>query len=60
MERIWWRIRLAVLMTWYGCTVEGRWKLKATWRWTMDECWLDYYPFYSPIQALREDWSYGE
>jgi hypothetical protein len=62
MKVFWWRLRLTVLMTWFGYTPKGRWNLVETWQWTGDgDSWMMMYDWgHSPMEALREDWSYGD
>lgn len=60
MKILWWRIRLFALMNWFGYTPTHRFNVIATWKWTGEECWIDFYDEeYDPLEALKEDWSYA-
>lgn len=59
MRKLLWRFHLFILMTWFGYVPIRRHNFLQTWNWTADTVWLDYFEDeYSPMQTLREDWSY--
>lgn len=60
MKKLWWRVRLFVLLNWFRYTPKRWWNFIETWKWTKDP-WLDMYEWgLSPMEAIREDWSYGD
>jgi hypothetical protein len=53
----WWRLRLAALLVRYGYVPRFDWLY--AYQWTGDDCWTVYYEDgESPMDAVREDWSY--
>ncbi len=61
MKKLWWRIRLFVLLTWYRYTWKRWYNFVQTWKFTGSDCWIDYFnDGYNPIEALKEDWSYAD
>ena len=57
MKKLWWKIRLLALLTKDGYVVRKRWRVIENWKWVNDECWMQYFPDYTPRQALDEDYS---
>jgi hypothetical protein len=63
--RLWWRFRLAFWMTRWRYTPTTWWNVVETWKWTGEECWAGMLfdvprnERYSPMEALKEDWSYA-
>ena len=61
MKKLWWRIRLFVLMTWFDYVPKRRHNFIETFKWTGDkDSWLESYEWgHTPMEALKEDWSYA-